>query len=265
MGVAQLVELLVVVQAVGGSSPLAHLHSNGRRSPAVRLGECGGWARSSGSRVRAGRSPAGWRGHHCGSGDDQAESEHASDDLWCADNAHGLMRADVTPPLAAWVRNLSEMSDTPNKQPAAAPSTKPLAGTQTGELDRARHQQRADSEYPGLQRDQSSQRGSTRDTPTAGGYCDCRQSRRRDGKADPLPAAKVKTEEPLGNHCEEHQSPRGDRLHNRQLDERERADMKHPRYDRSDAPDRPPLRGKQAPGAAKRMATIDWRCVTAPR
>jgi hypothetical protein len=42
-----------------------------------------------------------------------------------AASVQGLTRADVSTASAAWVRNLSEISDTPNKQPAAAPSTNP--------------------------------------------------------------------------------------------------------------------------------------------
>ena len=70
----------------------------------------------------------------------------------------------------------------------------------------------------------------------------------------------MKAEVPLGEHREEHQSAGDDRLDNRELHERERTNVKQPRRDRTHPPDRPPLGGKQAAGAAKRMAAVDRWC-----
>jgi hypothetical protein len=40
-----------------------------------------------------------------------------------------------------------------------------------------------------------------------------------------LSAAEVKAEEPFGEHCEQHEAAGDDRLDNRELEERERADV----------------------------------------
>jgi hypothetical protein len=74
-----------------------------------------------------------------------------------------------------------------------------------------------------------------------------------------LASPELKAEEALGEHCEEDETAREDRLHDRQRRERERTDMQAPRHDRHDPPDRKPSRAKQTGGAAQRTANLDRR------
>jgi glycogen synthase len=95
------------------------------------------------------------------------------------------------------------------------PIVRAVGGLADTIVDRdSRDQQRAGSEHPGLERDQGAQRGSTGVTGRPAGHGEHHQSCRRDGNADPLSAAEVKAEEPLGEHREEHQSAGDDRLDN---------------------------------------------------
>jgi hypothetical protein len=65
---------------------------------------------------------------------------------------------------------------------------------------------------------------------------------RRDGEADPLPAAEVKAENAFGEHRNEHETARDDRLDNRELRERERT---VPSRDRSSVTQQKARRGHQ--------------------
>jgi hypothetical protein len=56
----------------------------------------------------------------------------------------------------------------------------------------------------------------------------------------------MKAEESLGERGEEHQPAGEHRLHDRQRCDRERADVKQPRWDRDQPPDRKPLGAKES-------------------
>jgi hypothetical protein len=67
----------------------------------------------------------------------------------------------------------------------------------------------------------------------------------------------MEAEEAFGEHGEEHEPAGYDRLDDRELQERERPDVKDPRGDGGGPADRPPLRGEQAAGAAQGVTWID--------
>ena len=71
---------------------------------------------------------------------------------------------------------------------------------------------------------------------------------------------RLKSEKPLREHREKHQSAGDHRLYDRELDKRERSNVKQPRHGRTNPSDRPRLAGKQSTRAAKRMAPVDRRC-----
>jgi hypothetical protein len=80
-----------------------------------------------------------------------------------------------------------------------------------------------------------------------------------DRHAGPLSSSEVKAEEALGEHGEEDEPARENRLHDRQRRERERADVQTPGGDRPDPTDQEPPRAKETNGAAQRMADPDRR------
>ena len=121
------------------------------------------------------------------------------------------------------------------------------------------HQRGDDREDRALDGDQRRQRGPLGVVGAAAGQSDDHQPGRGDRDADPLSSSELKAEEALGEHREEDEPARQDRLHDRQRGERERADVQTPGHDRHDPADQEPPGAEEIDGAAERMADPDRR------
>ena len=80
-----------------------------------------------------------------------------------------------------------------------------------------------------------------------------------DQQTNPLPAAEMKAEEPLGDDRQEHQSAGYHGLHERQGRQRQRGDVQHPRAERDEPAHGPPLGAKQPDRAGNRVPCEDDR------
>ncbi len=171
------------------------------------------------------------------------------------------------------VSALIAVSETPNRMPAAAPSITPWCST--GPPIRG----------PMISRPPIPNRPASKEIIAAWENCECapcmagsvspssHEARGGQHQAQPLAAADLEAEQPVGHHRDEHHAGGERDLDHRHRRQRQRGHVQAPAGGRDEHAQREPLRGVQQPRRAQRVAHLDlaaprWRrgtCKKKPR
>ena len=152
------------------------------------------------------------------------------------------------------------MSETPNRAPAAAPSSQALGGERNTAVRRQRRDPGAGDEHSALDGDQ--RRRCVLGRLAVGrprGDADDPESHRRHEYPQPLPPAEPEAEESFREDGEEHQPAGQDGLDDGERRQSERGQVKRPGGKRDSPADREPLRAEEVRSTSQRVADLHGR------